>query len=235
MRKRPSNSNTASNTGTKKPSSRQQTNLNHFLGLGGGSAPQAAAAAETERCPHCTASFAAGDVGALIAHVESQHLSNNSLTLPQPPLPAAVETEHTSTHWWKQVFSGLDPVVAHIRFKSESAAAAGGGSGMSSSNSSSSVISQTLQPVRLSALASIAPVELVLNALPATLANTLLTQLLAQSKQHFVAGSWWFGGKQQTAPRASATYILSGGSADGQDMTQVGTQHQVCCFITCSM
>jgi hypothetical protein len=64
-----------------------------------------------------------------------------------------------------------------------------------------------LQPVRLSALNAVVPVELVLHALPAGLANSLLTELLAQS-EGWVAGSWWFGGQQQTAPRSSTTYLL---------------------------
>jgi hypothetical protein len=185
------------------------------------------AAVQREHCPHCQQSFSS--IQQLIDHVESIHLADSEqLTqqhgCPSDPLeqadtqPCAAQgtTATPCQHqkpihqplrqqqedqlqqqqhqqepmqqaaWWKQ--APADPVVAHIRFTR--------GLGHST---------PPLQPVRLSALGSVAPVELVLHALPAALANSLLTGLLAQSGG-WVAGSWWFGGQQQTAPRSSATY-----------------------------
>lgn len=168
----------------------------------------------TERCPTCTATFTT--VEQLIQHVESAHLSSpcvpNSITLPRsqaesrgaqhdsntsgshhsqqqaPKLPGSHTQQQVA--WWNQVPE--DPVVAHVRF----------------TTANRHTGSQSLQPVRLSALGSIAPVELILQALPSALASTLLTQLLAQSGS-WVSGSWWFGGQQQTAPRSSATFTLN--------------------------
>jgi hypothetical protein len=105
----------------------------------------------------------------------------------QPPMPPSPQQP-----WWKQV--PTDPVVAHVRFASSATGTSGH--------------EPALLPVRLSALSSVAPVELVMQALPPALANSLLAELLGESGA-WVAGSWWFGGKQQTAPRFSATYRLA--------------------------
>jgi hypothetical protein len=104
-------------------------------------------------------------VAALIEHAETQHAPQ------QQQDRGRQEQQSEQTQWWKQPPS--DPVVAHCRFSDGS----------------------PLQPVRLSALSDVAPVELVLHALPANL-------------EGWVAGSWWFGGQQHTAPRTSATYSL---------------------------
>lgn len=135
--------------------------------------------AEREHCPYCAKQF--GSVAALIEHAELQHAQQQQLqgTGCQQSAP-----QEAGTQWWKQAPS--DPIVAHCRFNDGS----------------------PLQPVRLSALRDVAPVELVLHALPANLARGLLTELLTQS-EGWVAGSWWFGGQQQTAPRTSATYSLA--------------------------
>lgn len=143
---------------------------------------------QKERCPHCTAQF--DTVQALIEHAEAAHFSGvDDDAAPQQPVNDAAPQQQPQQPWWKQAPS--DPVVATIRY--------------SSTNSSSS--SPPPQHVRLSALASIAPMELVLQVLPGAFANSLLTELLAQSGG-WVAGSWWFGGQQQTAPRSSATFSL---------------------------
>lgn len=150
-----------------------------------------------EQCPHCPEAFSS--VQQLIEHVETAHLADvgqHSDSGSAPAVTAQTHPQHAhptvapqaQAAWWQQPPS--DPVVAHVRFTR--------GPGPNT---------QPLQPVRLSALSSVAPVELVRNALPAALANSLLAELLAQSKG-WVAGSWWFGGQQQTAPRSSATYCL---------------------------
>lgn len=185
------------------------------------------AAFQREQCPHCQQSFSS--IQQLIDHVDSTHLASTAQQTQQHGCPST-PLEHADTQpsaaggttatlcqhqqpihqplqqqeqaqqqqhqqkamqqaaWWKQ--APADPVVAHIRFTR--------GLGPNT---------PPLQPVRLSTLSSVAPVELVLHALPAALANSLLTGLLAQSGG-WVAGSWWFGGQQQTAPRSSATYSL---------------------------
>lgn len=207
-------------TSGKKAQSSRQTKLTQLF-------------AEKEQCPHCSQQF--NSIDGLIDHVESAHLitaagngqpaahvhthasnGNDSsgciaaaTTVPElhtlepahgaeaavavPPLPAAADSASQQQHtaWWKQ--APTDPIVAHIRY------AGGSSSGTSSSSH--------LQPVRLSALSTVAPVQLVLQVLPAGLANSLLTELLRQSGA-WVAGSWWFAGQQQTAPRYSATYSL---------------------------
>jgi hypothetical protein len=208
---------------SKKPNSSLQTRLTqHFH--------------QKEQCPHCQQYFSS--LASLIEHVEAAHLSTSAphavhtadpgstdnpvdlvesptqhhdeydnltavAVAPAPPAPvqnnaaddAAADTSQQQAKqqvaWWRQ--TPTDPVVAHIRFASRSSSSANG--------------SQPLQPVRLSALSAVAPVELVLHALPAGLANSLLTELMAQS-EGWVAGSWWFGGQQQTAPRPSTTYWL---------------------------
>lgn len=188
----------------------------------------------SEQCPHCSQRFSS--LQQLIDHVESTHSSGANCSDPADEGAVTKQEEHWTaallanspaeqherhqaqqqqlptlqpqqqqpepnqhnqdlqqqhqphqTTWWKQ--RPADPVVAHIRFTSSAAG------------------SQALQPVRLSALSSVASVELLLQALPSNLANSLLTELLGQSGA-WVAGSWWFGGQQQTAPRSSAHYIL---------------------------
>lgn len=203
------------------PRTGRQTKLtNHSFGV-------------SEQCPHCSQRFSS--LQQLIDHVESAHLSGAISSTPanelgsfyqEGHLTEALEANSTAeqhvllmhdnhqaqqqqptlqlqqqlaelgkqqqqrpqhTAWWKQ--RPVDPVVAHIRYTTSSAG------------------SQPLQPVRLSALSTVAPVELLLQALPNNLANSLLTELMGQSGA-WVAGSWWFGGQQQTAPRSSANYIL---------------------------
>jgi hypothetical protein len=188
----------------------------------------------SEQCPHCPQRFSS--LQQLIDHVESAHLNDAISSAPDnelcsthqeahltEPLEENITAEQHEKHqaqqqqqqqptlqlqqhkavseqqqqlpqqqqqqrtWWTQ--RPADPVVAHIRYTSSSSG------------------SQPLQPVRLSALSSVAPVELLLQALPPPLANSLLTELLGQSEA-WVAGSWWFEGQQQTAPRSSANYIL---------------------------
>ena len=56
-------------------------------------------------------------------------------------------------------------------------------------------------------LRCITPCEVVRNALPLDLANSLLKVLLADSAT-WVRGTWYIGGKQHSAPRRSAYYQL---------------------------
>lgn len=56
-------------------------------------------------------------------------------------------------------------------------------------------------------LRSLAPCEVVRNALPLKLANSLLKVLLADCET-WVRGTWFMAGKQHSAPRRSAYYTL---------------------------
>ena len=57
-------------------------------------------------------------------------------------------------------------------------------------------------------LRSLAPCEVVRNALPLKLANSLLKVLLADCAT-WVRGTWFMAGKQHSAPRRSAYYTLA--------------------------
>ena len=57
-------------------------------------------------------------------------------------------------------------------------------------------------------LRSLAPCEVVRNALPLKLANSLLKVLLADCAT-WVRGTWYMAGKQHSAPRRSAYYTLA--------------------------
>lgn len=60
------------------------------------------------------------------------------------------------------------------------------------------------------------PCEVVRNALPLNLANSLLKVLLADSAS-WVRGTWYIAGKQHSAPRRSAYYTL--GSTEVKTLT----------------
>jgi hypothetical protein len=156
-----------------------------------------------ERCPLCRQSFST--LLLLIEHVEAAHEQQQEPEGGTPPPQAAAQEPEGGTQtqpqapppppqqqqpveWWKQ--RPADPVVAQIRF---------------APNIGSSTPPQ--QPVRLSALPHIAPVELVCDVFERGFSNNLLAQLLREAEQ-WVAGSWWFGGLQQAARHTSCVYAL---------------------------
>mmetsp|Transcript_70335 Transcript_70335/g.228624 ORF Transcript_70335/g.228624 Transcript_70335/m.228624 type:complete len:397 (-) Transcript_70335:38-1228(-) len=73
------------------------------------------------------------------------------------------------------------------------------------------------RPVPDAELPSLAPATLLRKVLPPELADALLTQLLAESKEQWKPGDWVIYGKQQTTPRSSGVYWFEGASSDNQD------------------
>ena len=62
-------------------------------------------------------------------------------------------------------------------------------------------------PLMNDELRSLTPCEVVRDALPAKLANTLLKGLMSDAAT-WTRGTWYMGGKEHTAPRTSAYYTL---------------------------
>ncbi len=84
---------------------------------------------------------------------------------------------------------------------------AGGPSNQSLASAKLTTNTRQATPLMDDELRSLTPCEVVRDALPAKLANTLLKGLLSDAAT-WNRGSWYMGGKEHTAPRTSAYYTL---------------------------
>ena len=80
-------------------------------------------------------------------------------------------------------------------------------------------------PVTDDQLRSMTPCEVVRNALPAELANTLLRVLLADAA-NWTRGTWFIGGKEHVAPRTSSYYALQDKQVYTTSLSQIVNFHQ---------
>ncbi|KAL3152126.1 hypothetical protein ABBQ32_001224 [Trebouxia sp. C0010 RCD-2024] len=122
------------------------------------------------------------DIEQNVQHIESTAAASSPQTLPQakPGADSAFPQP-----WWQP--RTLPLTLASARFASRS---------------------RQQLPLTDEELRCVTPCEVVRNALPLNLANSLLKVLLADSAT-WVRGTWYIGGKKHSAPRRSAYYRLS--------------------------
>ncbi|KAL0051129.1 hypothetical protein WJX82_002462 [Trebouxia sp. C0006] len=168
------------------------------------------------QCPLCGANLAWHTIN---THLDTAHASVNDSTCGRPASGASDGSNCTQTSGSDPVRGNMQPRGAqqeHTTTDSESQPKhkhqqpwwqTGGPSNQSLA--SAKLITNTRQatPLKDDELRSLTPCEVVRDALPAKLADTLLKGLMSDAAT-WNRGTWYMGGKEHTAPRTSAYYTL---------------------------
>lgn len=168
------------------------------------------------KCPLCRANLAWHTIN---AHLDTAHAFANDSTCSRPASGASGGSECTKT-------SSSDPVRGHFRprrpqqdnITTDSKSQPNhkhqqpwwqtdGPSNHSLAAAKLTTSTRQATPLMDDELCSLTPCEVVRDALPAKLANTLLKDLMSDAAT-WTRGTWYMGGKEHTAPRTSSYYTL---------------------------